>query len=105
MRTGFLLSLPILASALPFRKEPAQPARRKAVTVPLKQWKRPGVSHGLLRRQDSITAPTVGLGDLGDLIYAVDVNVGGTDVTVHMGVCTSVMLLKGTNDVRRHRLV
>jgi hypothetical protein len=84
MRTGFLLSLPILASALPFQREISQPARRKAITVPVKQWKRPGANHGLPRRQDA-NGPSVGLGDIGDLIYAVDVNVGGTDVTVHMG--------------------
>jgi hypothetical protein len=93
MRTGFLpatlLALPLLASALPFRKSESvsKPVRRKAVNVPIKQWKRPGANLGLARRQssDGTPAPAVGLGDLGDLIYAVSVNMGGTDVAVHMG--------------------
>jgi hypothetical protein len=94
MRTSLfaLSAIPLLVSALPFRKESATtPVRRAGINVPIKQWTRPGTKTGI-RSRELNEAPSVGLGDLGDLIYAVNVNVGGTDVAVHMGTLSTFMI-------------
>jgi hypothetical protein len=93
--SALFFALPFLAAAapLPVARAPA-PVRRAGITIPIAEWVRPGAAVGLQSRPGpkpagntllNAGATAVGLGDTNDLIYAVNVNIGGTDIAVHMG--------------------
>jgi hypothetical protein len=74
------------------------PVRRAGITFPIAQWVRPGAAVGLQSRPGpkpagnkalNTRATSIGLGDTNDLIYAVNVNLGGEDIAVHMGASAS----------------